>query len=589
MKSQLNRDVAALVPNAKVNWAKERRFLALTMLCSIIAVFFLFQLWSFHPFIPISYDGDGLLTLNGLRNIQLHGWYFSTPNLGAPFGQNLHDFPAVADNLHLLLLWFGIKLFRNEFLVFNLYFLGAYVLSSVFGYIGSRMLRIAPPAAVLIGVAYAFINQQGPGHLYLSAYWAVPLWVAFLIRELSHDSLILIFPDSCRPRSLARWACTPRALLITLISLLAATTGLYYAFFFLSLAFFVSIIKKVSQKNPFQWLPAAWAFIVGVFVLAVQYFPIWLYQQRSPNDLAIIGRTVAAVEFYSLKLVNLILPDYGHRLHFFAQLRNRSNPVYLIGENTDAIGLLASIGFIALLVISVHRIVQPKTDTTSALASFNLIAILISMTGGLAQLMAVFGFTELRVWSRISVVLAFPALIFVVGLIYKKIEHLGSLVAGITLTLIGVTSILDTNPTDLSIKLRPLAAQAWESDRELVHNIEEKFGNDAQIFQLPIAPFPEYGSIVSMPDYSHLRGYMHSNTLRWSYGAVKGRNSDWMLSLPTDPNQLVESLRTKNFKAIWLNTLGYEDSGLSVIADLERAGLTIAFQAERIVVLTLSQ
>lgn len=249
MKSQSNRDVAALVPNAKVNWAKERRFLTLTMLCSIIAVFFLFQLWSFHPFIPISYDGDGLLTLNGLRNIQLHGWYFSTPNLGAPFGQNLHDFPAVADNLHLLLLWFGIKLFRNEFLVFNLYFLGAYVLSSVFGYIGSRMLRIAPPAAVLIGVAYAFINQQGPGHLYLSAYWAVPLWVAFLIRELSHDSLILIFPDSCRPRSLAQWACTPRALLITLISLLAATTGLYYAFFFLSLAFFVSIIKKASQKK----------------------------------------------------------------------------------------------------------------------------------------------------------------------------------------------------------------------------------------------------------------------------------------------------------------------------------------------------
>lgn len=589
MKSQSSRDVAALVPNTKVNWARDGRFLTLTMLCSIIAVFFLFQLWSFHPFIPISYDGDGLLTLNGLRNIQLHGWYFSTQNLGAPFGQNLHDFPAVADNLHLLLLWFGIKLFRNEFLVFNLYFLGAYVLSSVFGYIGSRVLRIAPPAAVLIGVAYAFINQQGPGHLYLSAYWAVPLWVAFLIRELSHDSLILIFPNSCRPRSLAQWACTPRALLITLISLLAATTGLYYAFFFLALAFFVSIIKKASQKNPFQWLPAAWAFIVGVFVLAVQYFPIWLYQQRSPNNLAIVGRTVAAVEFYSLKLVNLILPVYGHRLHFFAHLRDRSNPVYLIGENADAIGLLASIGFIALLVISVYRIIQPKIDTTSALASFSLIAILISMTGGLAQLMAVFGFTELRVWSRISVVLAFPALIFIVELIHRKIEHLGSLIIGITLTLIGVTSILDTNPTDPSVKLRPFAAQAWESDRELVHNIEEKFGKDAQIFQLPIAPFPEYGSIVNMVDYSHLRGYMHSNTLRWSYGAVKGRNSDWMLSLPTNPNELIEALRTKHFKAIWLNTLGYENSGLSVIADLERAGSTIAFQAENIVVLTLPQ
>ena len=60
MKSQSSRDVAALVPNTKVNWAREGQFLTLTMLCSIIAVFFLFQLWSFHPFIPISYDGDAV-------------------------------------------------------------------------------------------------------------------------------------------------------------------------------------------------------------------------------------------------------------------------------------------------------------------------------------------------------------------------------------------------------------------------------------------------------------------------------------------------------------------------------------------------
>ena len=587
VNTNASHDAAALAPKVRVNWKRECLFLALTTLYSVAALFFLFQLWSFHPFIPISYDGDGLLTLNGLRNIQLHGWYWSTSNLGAPFGQDLHDFPAVADNLHLLLLWLGIKLFRNAFLVFNLYFFGTYVLTSIFGYIGSRMLRIAPPAAVLIGVAYAFINQQGPGHLFLTAYWAIPLWVALLVRELSHDSIISTFPDTFRPRSLAKWACSPRVLLITLISLLGSTTGLYYAFFFLTLAFFVSLVKKASQENPFQWLPSAWAITVGVFILAVQYFPIWLYQLRSPNDLAIVGRTVASVEFYSLKLVNLVLPDNGHRLHFFAQLRERSNQVYLIGEQADAIGLLASIGFVALIIISVYRIIKPKKDTTSALATFNLMAILISMTGGLAQLIAVFGFTELRAWSRISVVLAFPALIFVVDLIYKQIERLGSLFIAVTFTLIGITSILDTNPTDPSVEMRPFAAQAWESDRKLVHNIEEKFGTDALMFQLPVAPFPEYGPIINMADYAHLRGYMHSDTLRWSYGAVKGRNSDWMLSLPTDPNQFINSLRTKGFNGIWLNTLGYEDGGLSVIADLERAGSTIAFQASHIVVLTL--
>ena len=41
-----------------------------------------------------SYSGDANLTMSAVRNIHLHGWFASTPQLGVPYGQDLHDFPT---------------------------------------------------------------------------------------------------------------------------------------------------------------------------------------------------------------------------------------------------------------------------------------------------------------------------------------------------------------------------------------------------------------------------------------------------------------------------------------------------------------
>ena len=70
-----------------------------------------------------------------------------------------------------------------------------------------------------------------------------------------------------------------------------------------------------------------------------------------------------------------------------------------------------------------------------------------------------------------------------------------------------------------------------ESEKAFVHRVEDLLGEDAEIFQLPIVPFPENPPVYRMSDYDHLRAYLHSDTLGWSYGGVKGRASDWQQRL----------------------------------------------------------
>jgi phosphoglycerol transferase len=571
------------------NLKLELRAIGIGVVLTSLLVFFIFQLWGLNPRIPVIYSGDALSTLSALRNMRFGNWYWSTDKLGAPFGQDLHDIAAVADNLHLIILWIGIKIFRNEFLVFNAYFFGSYLLTTITGYIGSRMLRVQRAPALLIGITFSFLPYhylQGPNHLFLAAYWAIPLWVAFLIRELMDDSISPFTNQSFNFKSLRNWATKTSTITLVIIAIIATTTGLYYGFFFIVLTSFIVIIRRVGQTTKFQWVPAASALGIGVFSLAIQYFPVWNYQRINGSNLSIVQRTIAEVEFYSLKLSNLLLPVAGHRLSFFDHLQQKSNPVYLIGEGSDSLGLLGSIGLIGLILVMVFRLVHHRSGLTTALATFTIMSILTCIVGGLAQFIAVFGFTQLRVMARMSVVIAFPCLVFAVHLITKLSARRGQTFLSIVLILIGAISILDTNPGNQLPSFKSTSAK-WAQDAALVRQIESELGSNAVIFQLPVVPYPESPPVERMTDYEHLKGYLHSPTLKWSYGGVKGRESDWQSSLPAEFSGFVELLKSYSYKAVWINRFGYSDYGSEIIQQLTSSGLQIKAMTKEIVVLVI--
>ncbi len=78
-----------------------------------------------------------------------------------------------------------------------------------------------------------------------------------------------------------------------------------------------------------------------------------------------------------------------------------------------------------------------------------------------------------------------------------------------------ILGLVGTNPAFL-ISDHDVTAASWASDRALVAEVELVFGSVAQVFQLPIVPFPEHPPVNRMVDYDHLRGYLHSDSLGWS-------------------------------------------------------------------------
>ena len=137
--------------------------------------------------------------------------------------------------------------------------------------------------------------------------------------------------------------------------------------------------------------------------------------------------------------------------------------------------------------------------------------------GGGATVVGVFGFTFLRAWDRISVVIAFCALAAVgIGLDRLR-SRVGSRGAVVLVGVVLMLGVLDTNPGFPFVDFDHTAG-AWASDRLVVEQAEELFGEGAQMFQLPVIPFPEHPPVHGMIDYDHLRGYLHSDTLGWSYG-----------------------------------------------------------------------
>ena len=87
---------------------------------------------------------------------------------------------------------------------------------------------------------------------------------------------------------------------------------------------------------------------------------------------------------------------------------------------------------------------------------------------------------------------------------------------------------------------------------------------------MPYQTFPETGNVFQMENYGPLRGYLHSKTLRWSYGAMKGREADaWIRALADRPiDEQVDLAARSGFGAVYVDRRGFADSGAAAEAKL---------------------
>ncbi len=97
--------------------------------------------------------------------------------------------------------------------------------------------------------------------------------------------------------------------------------------------------------------------------------------------------------------------------------------------------------------------------------------------------------------------------------------------------------------------------------QEFVDRIEASLPKGAMIFQLPYVSYPESAGYFRSGGYDHLRPYLHSSSLRWSFGAVRGREGDslalMIATLP--PREMLEKMVLAGYEGLFIDRLAYQD------------------------------
>jgi phosphoglycerol transferase len=397
-------------------------------------------------------------------------------------------------------------------------------------------------------------------HMFLANYAMVPLAVLVAVALAAGVDLRLWGAGA---------SAGPRRRMLGAMLIIAAVTcsGVYYGFFTAFLLCVGGLLGAVRAPSLARILAPAILLAVSALTLTVNLLPTIFYAHSHGTDREVATRWASQTDFYALKLTYLLLPNRAHRSPAMQKLFDAYESTQFpdISEsNMAAIGWVAGFGFVVLIgVILLQAIGVQVPRPLGYLAALNLAAVLLGTQGGLGSLLSYFVSASLRSFTRISIVIAFLSLATVLILLGRILDPMlrqprRRIVGFALLCALAALAMYDQIP--LAENPSRIAA-SWTSDAEFVKRIERAMPAGSMIFEAPYDPFPESPPIRQLRDYDLFRGYIHSTTLRWSYGAMRGREMDrWQreishLSIP----KLVEALRKKGFAGIYVDRNAYSD------------------------------
>jgi len=544
------------------------------------------KLWRADPRTPFEYGGDALFHGMVIKGIIDNGWYLRNNFIGMPGGSEVFYFP-MADNLHFLLIKL-FSLFTSDYaLIFNFYFLLTFPLTTISSLYVFRHFKISYLNAVLGSLLYTFLAYhffRNQHHLVLAGYYIVPLMVMVILWLFSGR---LLASGSADDRGSRRINLRSKRFLASIvICLLIASGGLgYYAFFGCFFLLVAGVCATLYWKSVRHLIVSLILVAVLFSAFVINLVPNMIYIRRQ-GESSTVKRGTGEAEAYGLKIAQLLLPIDGHRIPVLARLKEKYNSAApLVNENRNAtLGVVGSIGFLTLLGWLLFW--KPaagqmgEDDETRALLShlsiLNIGGVLLATIGGFASLFALLISPQMRSYNRVSIYLAFFSL-FAVMLLLESFSRRRAqsgkarVMFQLSLGLILVLGILDQTGKGVYFVPHYAAFRSENaSDADFVKRIEAAVPGGVMIFQLPYVEFPENLPVNLMQDYEHFRPYLHSKTLRWSYGAIKERdNARWQMStanLPTD--QFLETISLAGFSGVYLDRKGYLDNGAELEAKL---------------------
>jgi phosphoglycerol transferase len=534
------------------------------------------KLWHANLRFPFVQAGDALCLGAAVKGTIENGWFRHNDALGAPDGLDLSDYP-VPDNLHFLCIKLIGMTTRNWALTVNLYYLLTFPLTAISSLYVLRRLGVSYLAGLTIAEIYTLLPfhfLRGEMHLFLAAYYLVPLMILVILRVYLSDAILLR-----RTESGWQWCLRERKNWGALaICVLVASSGIYYAFFG---CFFLVVAGLAASVGRRAWQPLAVAASLSamiVFVGLLNLTPTFLYQHQHGPNLGAVHRAPSESELYGLKISQMVLPVTGHRISRLAHIKRLYNLAPCTTENDSA--TLGIVGTAGLLALGAWFLYRWRSGTGLHLldgaALLTVAGVLLGTIGGLGAMLSLLVTERIRAYNRISIFLAFFCLLAVAyGLDWLGNRRMfaGSRRWAFAATVLGLLAFAVYDQTAPSFV--PDYGHVKESflrDHYFVQSIEKTVPAGTAIFQLPYMPFPESTPVHDMHDYEHFRGYLHSRSLRWSYGAMKGRPGGlWYRDMSAKPpEELLKGLALAGFGGITINRAGYEDGGTFIDNELRR-------------------
>jgi hypothetical protein len=560
---------------------------ALTLIGAALAL----ELWRANLSVPLRYTqiDDSKFYFMLVKGIIDHGWYQTNANLGAPFGQQLYDFPQGADNLNFLLIRLLAVFSSNWALVTNLFFLLTFPLTGLAAYHALRQLDVSRAAASVCAVLFALL----PYHFYrhesqvlLSAYYSVPLTAYLFIALVAGRPLFTTRHDPNPPTQIGARALrrlSGRTVLTAGTCVVIGSAGLYYAGFALVLLPAATIIAAVGGRGRRAlWSGLAVSVLVGA-TLAFNLMPSIVYGARhGPNSA--IKRTAIESEQLGMRLSNLLLPVQGDRIPGLSTVSAKyaaaTSPGYCESCN-ETLGIVGASGFLVLCVVGLTALVGVAGTAAAGRMAWQArfrpaalgvaVAFGIGTIGGVSSLIAYFVTPDLRGWNRLSLFIAFFSLL-AVGMLLdgarralrrRSDVRLGWV--GLLVVVLGVGAVEQTS--NFYLVSYAAAAREYNSDQFFGRRIESRLPRGSNVLELPYVPFPEGYHVAGVPttstsafttSYELLRPYLSTTGLNFSFGAIKGRPDDWESALSAKPlNLAVAGAAAAGFAGIYVDPRGY--------------------------------
>jgi hypothetical protein len=221
---------------------------------------------------------------------------------------------------------------------------------------------------------------------------------------------------------------------------------------------------------------------------------------------------------------------------------------------------------------------RPRAAVPSALLAVAFI-LAVSVVGGLNSIIGTLGFVFLRATSRYSIWILALLLLWAVGRVSRS-RFARWRGAPLVALFAAALALADQLPRRREPAESGRAARV-ASDATFVRSLEAALPDRAMLFQLPVVPFPEGPRVLQATDYEHLRPYLYSRRLRFSYGSDKGDPRDaWQArAAGLEPEPLADALERIGFAGLLINRKAYADGAAELRERLAASGRLEAWES----------